>query len=113
MSIPKCCGEVVKNSANGKEFFYCRQCKKEVAEQKDGIVFLGPGDPKLDQWFDPNRIISYDGSQPTWVNINSLGYEEHDWRNAMLGCSKCGMSLLVFNTTLCPCPGYRGVTKTP
>lgn len=27
---PPCCGEVVENTANGKEFFYCRGCKQEV-----------------------------------------------------------------------------------
>lgn len=27
---PDCCGEVITNIACGKEFFYCRGCKKEV-----------------------------------------------------------------------------------
>lgn len=30
--IPTCCGEVIKNSAMGKDFFVCRECKKEVFE---------------------------------------------------------------------------------
>lgn len=30
MSKPTCCGEVVLNSVAGKDFWYCRGCKKEV-----------------------------------------------------------------------------------
>ena len=27
---PKCCGEVIANSAGGKDFWFCRGCKNEV-----------------------------------------------------------------------------------
>lgn len=26
----KCCGEVIKNTALGKDFYYCRGCKQEL-----------------------------------------------------------------------------------
>lgn len=29
---PVCCGEVVKNTAMGKEFWFCKGCRKEVKE---------------------------------------------------------------------------------
>jgi hypothetical protein len=32
---PACCGEVVSNFAGGKDFWYCRGCKKEVIENDD------------------------------------------------------------------------------
>lgn len=36
-----CCGEVIKNTAMGKDFYYCRGCKKEVLDK----VIEIKGDP--------------------------------------------------------------------
>jgi hypothetical protein len=32
MTCSKCSTEAIKNTALGKDFFYCRQCKEEVIE---------------------------------------------------------------------------------
>lgn len=37
-----CCGEVVKNEVFGKEFYYCRGCKKEVMDLSLGNVDEAP-----------------------------------------------------------------------
>lgn len=29
----KCCGEIIRNTALGKDFYVCRGCKKEVTEE--------------------------------------------------------------------------------
>lgn len=38
---PTCCGEVVLNTVMGKDFYYCRECKKEVIESPTIAVYNG------------------------------------------------------------------------
>lgn len=35
-----CCGEVIKNTALGKDFYVCRECKKEVVEKPKNEIIL-------------------------------------------------------------------------
>jgi hypothetical protein len=44
----KCCGEVVKNSVNGKEFYYCRGCKKEVVDSYRQVLGNNPDESDCD-----------------------------------------------------------------
>ncbi len=38
---PRCCGEVILNTAMGKDFYYCRECKKEVSPENTLLDDLG------------------------------------------------------------------------
>jgi predicted Zn-ribbon and HTH transcriptional regulator len=49
MSIPTCCGEVVKNQAGGQEFFYCRGCKKEPGSESVESSLLDPINEAFDK----------------------------------------------------------------
>lgn len=52
MAIPKCCGEVVENNVNGKEFYFCRGCRKEV-----GHLPTLQDPPEDDEFMPSNNII--------------------------------------------------------
>lgn len=38
--MPTCCGEVIKNTAGGKDFYFCRGCKQEPGESRGAIAAL-------------------------------------------------------------------------
>jgi len=45
MNNPKCCGmdSIWVDNVPGKEYFYCRECKKEVAPEPEKKRDPGPG----------------------------------------------------------------------
>jgi hypothetical protein len=51
--FPTCCGEVIKNTAAGKDFYVCRECKQEVPEHAPGAIatrMLAPGPYETHAW---------------------------------------------------------------
>jgi hypothetical protein len=52
VSNPNCCGEVIKNSANNLEFYYCRGCKQEVEYTKLNS--------SIEKWFGPKIATQAD-----------------------------------------------------
>lgn len=54
-----CCGEVIKNSAMGTEFWYCRGCKKEVGLTPVAAPNSGMTIAQFEDWV---RFISEDGT---------------------------------------------------
>lgn len=63
MKIPKCCGEVIENTAMNEPFFYCRGCKREVPEDGWPVLEDAPKDPKSDWgnlWFKVGDMLSTD-----------------------------------------------------
>lgn len=68
---PSCCGEVVKNSANGQDFWYCRGCKNEIPEA------LSFEETLVNETFDPATF--YD-------------FKDHILYDCMQICMICGIS---------------------
>ena len=52
---PKCRDNGVKNSAGGKEFYYCRTCKEEITE--DGYM-IGKSEVKMTEK-DVNDLLEF------------------------------------------------------
>lgn len=80
---PKCCGEVITNTVNNKEFYYCRGCKKEVDDkppptpgtEKDGWPYFYSYDKGKVQnkvsykTLFPSRCLT--SGAPTWNYIKN------------------------------------------
>ena len=49
MICTKCSNEGILNTANGKEFYYCRSCKEEITLQPPPIIDVFQGIPEEDR----------------------------------------------------------------
>lgn len=82
MSTPRCCGEVIRNTACGKEFWVCRECKQEVPEGGRPIEFTLPEGFSVDT----HKLgLPQHRWGPTWLIGSGVGAQ--DWHT----CQDCAL----------------------
>lgn len=85
MTKPKCCGEVVSNTVGGKDFYYCRGCKKEVYEKSLSTSMKKYDGPLVIPKF------PYKGWD-TWLREQTITYSGHSWPSDDGACRICGQT---------------------
>lgn len=81
--IPKCCGEVITNTAGGNDFYYCRDCKLEVKILRQNDQFPFPTQLDKDETREPWHCFYHKGCtggcdemQITRLNFNKRVYDK-------------------------------------
>lgn len=114
MTIPKCCGEVVKNQVYGSEFYFCRGCKKEVNDSPKSLpnfVVNSSGLSSIRTGSSGQVLSAPSGGVVAWTPPPVTTIYGHQWDINKDKCKHCVMSgadigYAMNNGILVPaCPG--------